>query len=137
MRIYTVQQGPDPRSAGDDIEFVREGFSWGAFFFTLAWPLYHGLWLVFVIILVSSAVLSGVMAFAGFDGLGRGAVWLAASLLFGYEANNLRRWTLQRRGWRQVGIASGRALADAEHRFFGIYAVSSSGMLIPRTDAPV
>ena len=136
MRIYTVQQGPDPRSAGDDIEFVREGFSWGAFFFTLAWSLYHGLWIVFVIVLVASALLSGVMALAGFDGFGRGAVWFAASLLFGYEANNLRRWTLKRRGWRQVGIASGRALADAEHRFFGIYAVSPSGMLIPRTDAP-
>ena len=135
MRIYTVQQGPDPRSAGDDIEFVRDGFSWGAFFFTLIWPLYHGLWLVSVLVLVLSSALGAVIELAGFDDLGRGAVWLAAALVFGYEANNLRRWTLSRRGWRQVGLVGGRTLADAEHRFFGIYSVSSSGMLIPRTDA--
>ncbi len=135
MRIYTVQQGLDPRAAGDDLEFVRDGFSWGAFAFTVFWPLYHGLWLVFVIVLAVSAVLSAAMSVVGLSDFGQSAVWLAAALLFAFEANNLRRWTLRRRGWRDVGVAAGRTLSDAEHRFFGIYAVSSSGTLIPRANA--
>ncbi len=135
MRIYTVQQGLDPRAAGDDLEFVRDGFSWGAFAFTVVWPLYHGLWLVFVIVLAGSAVLSAAVSVVGLSDFGRSAVWLAAALLFAFEANNLRRWTLHRRGWRDVGVAAGRTLSDAEHRFFGVYAVSSSGTLIPRADA--
>ena len=135
MRIYTVQQGLDPRAAGDDLEFVRDGFSWDAFVFTLVWPLYHGLWLVFVVVLAVSAVLSAAVGVLGLSDFGRSAVWLAAALLFAFEANNLRRWTLRRRGWRDVGVTAGRTLSDAEHRFFGVYAVSSSGALIPRADA--
>lgn len=135
MRIYTVQQGPDPRAAGDDLEFVRDGFSWGALLFTVVWPLYHGLWLVFVIVLALSALLGAAMSVADFSDFGRSAVWLAAALIFSFEANDLRHWTLRRRGWRDVGVAAGRTLSDAEHRFFGVYAVSSSGTLIPRADA--
>lgn len=135
MRIYTVQQGPDPRAAGDDLEFVREGFSWGALVFTVIWPLYHGLWLVFVIVLAASLLLSGATVVLGFSDFGRDAVWLAAMLLFAFEANNLRRWTLRRRGWRDVGVVTGETLSNAERRFFGVYAVSSTGALIPRADA--
>ncbi len=135
MRIYTVQQGLDPLAAGDDLEFVRDGFSWGALLFTIVWPLYHGLWLVFVIVLAVSALLSAAMSVVGLSDFGQSTVWLAAALLFAFEANNLRRWTLRRRGWRDVGVAAGRTLSDAEHRFFGVYAVSSSGTLIPRADA--
>ena len=135
MRIYTVQQGLDPRAAGDDLEFVREGFSWAAFAFTVFWLLYYGMWLVFVIVLILSVSLSFAMNVVGLSDFGRSAVWLAAMLLFAFEANNLRRWTLRRRGWRDVGVAAGTTLSDAEHRFFGVYAVSSSGTLIPRADA--
>jgi hypothetical protein len=135
MRIYTVQQGLDPRAAGDDLEFVREGFSWAAFAFTVFWPLYYGMWLVFVIVVILSLSLSFAMSVVGLSDFGRSAVWLAAMLLFAFEANNLRRWTLRRRGWRDVGVAAGTTLSDAEHRFFGVYAVSSSGTLIPRADA--
>lgn len=135
MRIYTVQQGPVPRAAGDDLAFVQEGFSWGALVFTIIWPLYHGLWLVFVIVVVGSSLLSALVLVVGFSEFGQNATLLAAAVIFALEANNLRRWTLRRRGWREVGVSAGRTLSDAEHRFFGVYAVSSSGTLIPRADA--
>jgi hypothetical protein len=40
------------------------------------------------------------------------------SLLVGFEAASLRRWTLNRRGWRQVGVVVGDDLESAERRFF-------------------
>jgi hypothetical protein len=38
--------------------------------------------------------------------------------LVGFEAGTLRRFTLQRRGWRNAGTVSGGRLEDAELRFF-------------------
>ena len=43
------------------------------------------------------------------------------SLLVGLEAGTLRRFTLKRRGWRNVGVVSGSDLEDAEHRFFAAW----------------
>ena len=40
------------------------------------------------------------------------------SLLIGFEAGTLRRFTLKRRGWENVGIVVGRGIEDAERRFF-------------------
>jgi hypothetical protein len=45
-------------------------------------------------------------------------VALMVSLLIGLEAATLRRFTLARRGWSNVGIVSGVDLEDAERRFF-------------------
>jgi hypothetical protein len=45
-------------------------------------------------------------------------VSLAFAFLFALEANNLRRWTLERNGWRLVGIVEGRNLLEAERRYF-------------------
>ena len=45
-------------------------------------------------------------------------VGVLISLLAGFEAGTLRRFTLRRRRWRNVGIVSGDDLEDAERRFF-------------------
>src|SRR5690606_7078265 len=38
----------------------------------------------------------------------------AFQLLLGFEANDLRRWTLTRKGYSMIGIAAGRSLDEAE-----------------------
>src|SRR5262249_58114939 len=43
------------------------------------------------------------------------------SLLVGFEAATLRRFTLSRRGWRNVGLVVGDDLESAEHRFFNAW----------------
>jgi hypothetical protein len=43
---------------------------------------------------------------------------LAISVIVGLEAATLRRWTLERRGFREVAVLSESSLADAEQRFF-------------------
>jgi hypothetical protein len=52
-----------------------------------------------------------------------GEQWLALAftllhLLIGFEAGSLRRWTLDRKGWRYVASVTGRSTADCERRFF-------------------
>jgi hypothetical protein len=34
------------------------------------------------------------------------------------EADTLRRWSLERRGWRTLGTVSGKKTAECERRFF-------------------
>jgi hypothetical protein len=40
------------------------------------------------------------------------------AILTGLEANSLRRWTLQRRGWVSHGVVVADNLEAAERRFF-------------------
>jgi hypothetical protein len=43
---------------------------------------------------------------------------LALHILVGFEADTLRRWSLDRRGWTMLGSVSGKNAAECERRFF-------------------
>ncbi|MBM3502606.1 MAG: DUF2628 domain-containing protein [Alphaproteobacteria bacterium] len=133
MRVYTVHQNPDPL-AGDQVIFIKEGFSWPALVFSLLWALYHRLWWVaggYVVISLAIELLATGLEWPVIGGV----VSLAFTVLFAAEANDLRRWSLHRRGWTEVGVVSGRGRDEAERRFFSLYGVTSSGSLIPRGGA--
>jgi hypothetical protein len=121
MSVYTVHQAPtraDVASAAERFVFVRDSFSWWAFLLAPLWMLRHRMWLV----LLGYVVLSGAIEFAlvrfGASRTAIAFVGLLISLLVGLEASTLRRFTLRRRGWLNVGIVSGDKLEDAERRFF-------------------
>ena len=66
------------------------------------------------------------------DGVGPGtiAVFLAnvlLSLLLGFEAASLQRWTLSRRNWRQLDIVVADDEESAERRFFDRWTAKSRG----------
>ena len=122
MAIYTVHE-PPPRAdeMAPDPErfvFVRDGFYFWAFLLGPLWMLRHRLWLVLVgYIVVIIALHVGLRALGASN-----TVVTVASLLFalliGFEAATLRRFTLARRHWRNVGIVVGDDLELAERRFF-------------------
>jgi len=121
MSIYTVFAPPPRNDEAADPErfrFVRDGFLWGAFVFGPLWMLWHRLWLV----LAGYAVLMAVLGFGLWKIDASGAVEAAAgffvALLIGFEASSLRRWTLRRRGWEDIGIVVGDDRDSAERRFF-------------------
>lgn len=134
MRLYTVHQGPSPAGRGDDVVFIRDGFSWLALIVSPLWALYRALWLVVAGIAVLALAINGLAQWMAASSSAMVAVILAAVLLFAFEANDLWRWTLRRRGFRDVAIVAGRSLADAELRFFQAVVVSPTGMLIPRDE---
>ena len=135
MRIYTVHAPPAGRRDANDptrFAFVKEGFCWPALLIPVLWLIFRRLWLVLILFLAVAAVfgrLSDRIAdpFAG-------VVLLAALFLFALEANGLRRWTLERRGWRLVGVAEGNSLREAELRFFPAYV--AAGGRVPEVAAP-
>jgi Protein of unknown function (DUF2628) len=122
MSVYTVheppQRGADALADAERFVFVRDGFYWWAFLLTPFWMLCHRLWLVLVIYLVVIAVLDSALQHVGASAFVISCVGFLISLLVGFEAGTLRRFTLRRRGWRTLGIVSGDDLEDAELRFF-------------------
>jgi hypothetical protein len=121
MPVYTVHapvtSGADIR-ATDRFTFIRDGFHVWALLLGPVWLAWHRLWLA----LIGWIVVIGVIDVAMIRlGVGRGAIFLAASLLallMGLEAASLWRWTLSRRNWRQLDIVVADDEESAERRFF-------------------
>ncbi len=122
MSVYTVLEPPRRSSSAAEraerFVFMRDGFCWSAFLFGPLWLIYRRLWLVLVGYAVLLAALYAGLRVAGL-GLGpQFAVGTLIALLLGFEAATLRRFTLVRRGWRELGMVSGDDVEDAERRFF-------------------
>jgi hypothetical protein len=122
MRVYTVHVHPSRRDAdgiGDrDVVLVKEGFSWPALFFSVIWAIWKGLWLVALLFLVLQTALSFFFNVFLIGTLTQVVLTLLLAIAIGFFANDLRRWTLSRRGFRDAGVVVGRDLLAAERRFF-------------------
>ena len=120
MTVYSVYepptQAPDLGLRAEQLAFVKEGFSWPALFVPILWILWHRLWLTLMGIAIWVLVVMWVDRLAGETP----ATILAilGGILFALEANNIRRWSLARRGWRDIGASFGGNLDEAEIRFF-------------------
>ena len=122
MAVYTVHQPPLKKyEAGPDPErfaFVRDGFSFWAFLLGPLWMLRHRMWLIFIgYVAVAVAMQVGLRLVGASSGAAVFAAFMLA-LLVGMEAGTLRRFTLGRRRWRNVGTIVGSDRETVERRFF-------------------
>src|SRR5262245_22075352 len=116
MSTYTVHAPPpksDATSAPERFVFVRDGVSFWAFALAPLWMLRHWLWLVLIGYVVLAVVLSlGLQAIGASRGVSI-TVGVLVSLLIGFEAATLRRFTLARRRWQNIGVVVGDDLETA------------------------
>ncbi len=122
MQTFTVHEppnaAPDRVDRAESLVFIKDGFSWGAALFGPLWLLAHRLWWPLVAYLVVYGGLEAVRLTAILDQRWLGLCLLALNLLLAFEGDTLRRWSLQRRGWRMLGAANGRNRSECERRFF-------------------
>src|SRR4051794_3995884 len=134
MPIYTVHQPPLRRHETESdparIAFVRDGFSFWAFLLGPLWMLWHRLWLVLIGYLVLAGGLQFALARLGTSRPLRALIDLLVALLVGLEAASLRRWTLQRRHWTEVGVVVADDMNMAERRFFDVW-VNGAASAVP------
>ncbi len=122
MKTYTVHYRPESgvsmTGLANDAILVKDGFSWPAFFVPFFWLLYNRMWIVFAVYLAIEIILAVII---GAFGLPDGFVFvcsLAISAIFGFQGNDLYRWSLERRRYKQHATVAASSLIDAEHRFF-------------------
>jgi hypothetical protein len=127
MAVYTVHKPPSRAGAAapERFIFVRDAFSWAALLFGPFWMLWHRMWLALLGYMAVTTVLALVLQLHGSAGVGT-IVWALLALLLGFEAGTLRRFTLGRRGFRNIGIVVGDDLELAERRFFDSWIRKSS-----------
>jgi hypothetical protein len=140
MAVYTVLE-PLHRhaSAGeraDHIVFLRDGFAWSAFVFAPLWLLYRRLWLVLLAYVCAVVVLEAGLWLIGVTPEGQIVIAGLLALLVGMEASNLRRWTLVRRGWQEVGTVVAEDRDEAEQRFFDAWVAGEIAAPPPRPTQP-
>jgi uncharacterized protein DUF2628 len=137
MLTFTVHEPPNPPAdrvdRAESLVFIKDGFSWLAALFAPIWLIAHRLWWPLLGYLLLAGGFDVTKRLAGVDPRWTGLAMLALNLLVGFEADALRRWALERRGWRMLGSVSGRTAAECERRFFDTW-LPSQPIITPRTE---
>ena len=118
MRSYTVHELSGAPSDGKGIVMVREGFSWPAAGFAFFWLLVKRQWIAAAFYFALSVLLmAGARMLSASEELISVMVLVLQGFL-GVAAHDLIRWNLARQGYREIGIAGGTDLQEAERDFF-------------------
>ena len=115
MHIYTIHEHVDtpPGERDPHAIFVREGFSLYALIFSILWFMFHRMWREAVLIAVAITLIF-IIAFGGDLGVAGGnALRIVFSLGVAVFAHDMWRAALARRGFREVGVASGSNVEEA------------------------
>lgn len=130
MAIFTVHQPPakrgEERRGPDRFRFVRDGFHFWAFLFGPFWLIFRRLWLVLLGYVVVAVVLHLILILIGAPPGASFVAQFLLAILIGLEAGTLQRWTLQRRGWRNLGVVAAHRAEEAERRFFDTWEASET-----------
>ena len=98
----------------DDAFFIKEGPAWPALFIPVLWALWNQLWLVTVGIIALELVVAGIGQATSLPASTMVPISLLVNLLIALEGNELRRWTLERRGYGLVGLVTAPSPYEAE-----------------------
>lgn len=119
---FTIHEPPEPAAdlgaRAEELVFVKDGFTWMAALFAPAWMFVNRLWLALIIYLVVAFSIGLALTMLGVAPFWVSMASIAMGVFIGLEADSIRRWTLARRGWRQVGTVIGRNRNECERRFF-------------------
>jgi Protein of unknown function (DUF2628) len=103
VRFYTAHT-----RSGDVPVLVREGFSWGALFFGPLWLAAHRVWIAAAVTLAAFVLIvlltHGALAAALLVGL---------IVLLGMSGHDLRRWSLDHRGYLLSQVIAARDELEA------------------------
>ena len=122
MTVFTVHEPPSPPAdridRAEQLVFVKDGFSWGAFLLGPVWLLANRLWwaaFVYIGILVlASLALKSLGAADGWSSL----LVLGLNAIIAFEAHVLKVVKLEQEGWASLGAVTGNGIADCERRFY-------------------
>lgn len=117
MPLYTVHLRDNGPGSYAEAVFVRQAFSWKAFFFGPLWLAWHRLWIGLLVWAAAYLVLIAVCSVA----LSTASIFfiaLALQIYLGLEANRIREAKLAAKGYRLAEIVAAPARELAESTFY-------------------
>ena len=118
---YTVHEPaspqPDRLDRADELQFVKDGFSWITALFPPLGYAANSLWLPALAYLVFVSALAWALAKLGISETQISLFVIALNIYLAFELSTLKRWSLDNSGWTTLGTVSGRNLAECERRF--------------------
>lgn len=122
VQAFTVHEPPNPPAdrvdRAEQLAFVKDGFSFAALLFGPVWLLFNRMWAALLAYLLVAIALGTVLELLKVAPLWASLTGIALNLFVALEADSIRRWTLERRGWQFIGTVVGRSTAECERRFF-------------------
>lgn len=120
LKTFVVYEPGNPRAAesAERAVFVREKFSWTAFFFAPLWLLFNRLWLAFVLFCSAEILIACGLYLLGLRGPAGLAALLLPPLIVAFEGAQLKRFRLQRKDYRETDVVTASDLESAERRYF-------------------
>ncbi|ODA68045.1 hypothetical protein A7A08_01215 [Methyloligella halotolerans] len=122
MALYSVYEPDEPAAdlveRADSLVFVKDGFSWPALFVAPLWLIYHRMWLVLVLYLGGFVVLDLLLSMSNVGTAISDWAGFGYMIFFALEANGLRRYSLERKGYQLVRMVIGGNRERAEAAFF-------------------
>lgn len=119
---YTVHEpeepASDPLERAESLVFVQDGMNWMALFFAPIWLLVHRMWIPLVGYIVATAAIGTVLELIGLNPTWVTIAVLGINLIVALEADSMRRWVLERKGWKMIDTVSGANTRECERRFF-------------------
>lgn len=131
VSAFTVHEPPQVGGTklerAESLLFVRDGFSWRAALFSPLYLLMRGEWLALAAYAAAATALAAILELAGAESTWFVWMFVFLNVVAGFEAAELKRWSLGRRGWREIATVSGRGEEEAERRFFEAWLPSVDG----------
>jgi len=129
-------ESPNLSARAEQLDFVKDGISWPALIVPAFWLIYHRMWIELLVYLAAYGVLGWAMTYSENSADFLAWVGIALSLLLAFEANDLRRYALERKGYRQLGVAIGGSSEAAELSFFRAWLPEQSRSARPPERSP-
>ena len=114
MAVFTIFEHPGKNP--DKTIFVKEGFSAGAFVFTVLWALWHRLWVVAAILVALYSALMLAPTYLGVNENITAILNFGLGIFLGFEAEELRSAALRRSGYAEAGFVMATSQEEAELR---------------------
>lgn len=125
VSAFTVHEPPHVGGTklqrAECLRFVGDGFSWRALLFGPLYFLARGEWHALAAYAAAALLLGAVLTIAGAQNDWFAWMFLLLNVAAGFEASELTRWSLGRRGWNEIAAVSGRGREEAERRFFDLW----------------
>ena len=101
-----------------DVAFVKEGFSFPAFFLNIIWAAWFRLWFAAAIYIFLQIILLLFIYFLEPDSLSQSVLFISFAIIFGYVANDIRHQKLFQEGFELYGIMQGKNKGQVYEKFF-------------------